>query len=62
MHYPKADIDRLYLPKSSRGRGMMKLELTYKTSTIGIHQYRVSTQDWILKLVKGHETLQYCTP
>ena len=34
MHHPKADIHRLYLPRSSEGRGLNQLELSYKTSTI----------------------------
>ena len=55
MHHPKADIDRLYLPRSSGGRGMMQLELAYKTTTIGLHQYLETSQDWMLKLVWGHE-------
>ena len=31
MSHPKADIHRLYLPRSSRGRGLTQLELSYKT-------------------------------
>ena len=36
MYHPKADIHRLYLPRSSGGRGLTQLELSYKTSTIGL--------------------------
>ena len=36
MHHPKADIHRLYFPRSSGGRGLTQLELSYKTLTIGL--------------------------
>ena len=39
MHHPKVDIHRLYLSRSSRGRGLTQLELSYKTSTIGLFRY-----------------------
>ena len=35
MHHLKADVDRLYITRNERGRAMIQLELTYKTSTIG---------------------------
>ena len=54
MHHPKADVDRLYLPQSNGGRGLIQQELTLKTSTIG-NEYRVHTKDWMLKLVLKHE-------
>jgi len=34
---------------------MIQLELSYKTSTIGLCKYLESTQDWMLKLVNLHE-------
>ena len=38
MNHPKSDIDRIYVPRSKGGRGMIQLELSYKTSTIGLLQ------------------------
>ena len=35
MHRPKADIHRLYLPRSSGRRGLTQLELSCEASTIG---------------------------
>ena len=55
MHHPKADVDRLYLPRSSGGRGMMQVELCYKTSTIAMNKYLSSTDDWLMQLVCKHE-------
>ena len=48
MYHPKSDVDRLYVPRSKGGRGMMQLELSYKRSTIGLLQYLDLTNDWML--------------
>ena len=45
MHHPKADVDRLYLPRSSGGRGMIELETSYKTTTIGMQKYLTVSND-----------------
>ena len=29
MHHPKADIDRIYLPRKEGGRGIIQLEMSY---------------------------------
>ena len=55
MHHPKADIYHLYLPRSNGGRGLTQLELSYKTSTIGLFRYMNSSDDWMLQLALKHE-------
>jgi hypothetical protein len=30
IHHPKADIDRLYVTRSERGRSLLEFEATYK--------------------------------
>lgn len=55
MHHPKADVERLYVPRSDGGRGLIQLELTYKTSTIGLSQYLSHSDDWMIQLVNLHE-------
>ena len=55
MHHPKSDVNRLYLPRKEGGRGLEQLELSLKTSIIGMDTYLSNTNDWILKLVKEHE-------
>ena len=37
MHHPKADVDRLYIPKNEGRRGMTQLEFSYK------HQLLINT-------------------
>ena len=55
MHYPKADKDRLYLPRSEWGRYLIQTELTYKATTIGLQKYLQTTKDWMMELVSKHE-------
>ena len=55
MHHPKSDVNRLYLPRKEGGGDFLQLELSLKTSIIGMDTYLKSTNDWMLKLVKTHE-------
>ena len=55
MHHPKADVERLYLPRSNGGRGMTQFELSYKTATIGLYGYLDLSQDWMMQRVFQHE-------
>ena len=54
MHHPKADVDRLYIPRNKEWTGMIQLELSYKTSTIGQLKYLTTLTDWMLQLVLVH--------
>eukprot|EP00794_Sanderia_malayensis_P013027 gene13027-14365_t len=56
MLHPKSDVDRLYLPRKEGGRGLIQLELTYKTSTVGMKHYLHFSNDWMLQLVLQHES------
>ena len=55
LHHPKADKDRLYLPRSVGGRSLIQTELTYKTTAIGLQKYLQTTKDWMMELVRKHE-------
>ena len=55
MHYPKSNINRLYLPRKEGGKGLVQLELSLKTSIIGMDTYLNNTNDWMLKLAKKRE-------
>ena len=37
------------------GAGMIQLELSLKTATIGLQRYLETTKDWMLQLVNTHE-------
>ena len=56
MHHPKADVNRMYLPRRSGGRGLTKLETAYKSITMGLETYLRNTDDALLQLVLQHET------
>ena len=55
MHHPKSDVDRLYLSRTEGGRGLIQLEFSYKSTTIGLDKYLQETQDTLLHFVKDHD-------
>ena len=50
MHHPKSDVDRVYLLRNEGGGGLIQLELSYKSTTIGLDKY-----DTLLHFVKDHD-------
>ena len=48
MHHPKADLDRLYIPRKA-------LETTYKTTTVGLNTYLNNKDDYLVKIGKDHD-------
>ena len=55
MRYPKSDVDRLYLPRTEGGRGLIQPEPSYKSTTIGLDKYLQETQETLLHFVKDHD-------
>ena len=55
MHHPKADVNRMYVPRKEGGRGMINLEMCFKTITIQLNTYLLLSDDRMLKLVLQHE-------
>ena len=55
MHHPKADVNRMYVPRKEGGRGMINLEMCFKTITIRLNTYLLLSDDRMLKLVLQHE-------
>ena len=45
MHHPNSDADRMYLPRTEGGKGLIQLGLSYKTATIGLDKYLKETQE-----------------
>ena len=58
MQHPKADVDRIYLPRAEGGRGMIQLENAFKTSTIGLEVYLKDTKETLLKCVYQQEKIK----
>ena len=63
MHHPKADVDRLYIPIKAGRRGLAQLEITQKTTTIGLNTYSNNKDDYILRGEKAmsirHQAAKY---
>jgi hypothetical protein len=62
-HHPKADIDRLYVKRKEGGRGMVQVEVAYKTEIINIAEY-LNTKykgDQFVNIVKNHKSTQLNT-
>jgi hypothetical protein len=60
LHHPKADIDRLYVKSKEGGRGLVQVEVAYKTEIINITEY-LNTKykgDQFVNIVKNHESTQ----
>ena len=55
MHHRKADVDRMYLPRTAGGRGLTQLKLSFKSTTAGLDTYLTSAEDPLLQPVKHQE-------
>ena len=55
IYHPKADANRIYVPRKEGGSGMINLEMYFKTITIGLNTYLLSSDHRMLKLVLHHE-------
>ena len=54
MNHPKADVDRIYI-SSKGGRGLIQLECTYKTTSLGLATYLREKNETLLRQVYHHE-------
>ena len=54
IHHPKADIYRIYLPRSNGGMGLVEIELPYKILTIDLFRNLSLSDDWMLRLALNH--------
>ena len=48
---PKADVDRLYLPRRIEGIGLTKLETAYESTMVGLKTYLRNIDDALFQLV-----------
>ena len=55
MHHPKVDVSRINIPRKEEGRGMTKLQIAYKTMTIGLNSYLKSSGDKMFHAILQHE-------
>ena len=55
MLHPKADVERLYIPRKDGGRGLIDVETAFKTATIGLDHYLNHKEGQYPKQVLEHE-------
>jgi hypothetical protein len=55
QHRPRADIDRLYVPKKEGGRGLMQVEGAYIAETLNLMEYVASKEDPLIQIVRTHQ-------
>lgn len=55
MRHLRADVDRLYLPRTAGGRGLVQTETTYKTSAVGLYTYLYNKDDHVLKIGRDYD-------
>ena len=62
MHHPKSHENRLYLSRTEGRKGLIQLELSYKSTTIGLDKDIQETQAPSYTLSKTMTTGNPCTP
>jgi hypothetical protein len=55
QHHPRADIDRLYVPRKEGGRGLMQVEGAYIAETLNLVEYVENKEDPLLQIVWTHQ-------
>ena len=55
MLHPKADLERLYIPRKDGGRGLMEVETVFKIATIGLDHYLKNKDGQFPKQVLEHD-------
>jgi hypothetical protein len=55
QHHPKADVDRLYVPRKQGGRGLMQLEATHAVEITKLVEYVDRKEDPVIQVVRTHQ-------
>lgn len=57
MQHPRADVDRLYVPRARGGRGLRQIERTYHSAVFSIGQYIrcKADSDYVIHAVYTHD-------
>ena len=55
QHHPKADLDRLYVPRKQGGRGLMQLEAAYEVEITKLLEYVDRKVDPLIRVVRTHQ-------
>ena len=52
---PKADVDRLYVPRKQGGRGLMQLEAAHAVEITKLFEYVDRKEDPLIQVVRTHQ-------
>jgi len=55
QHYPKEDVDRLYVPRKQGGRDLMQLEEAYTVEIIKLVEYVDRKEDPLIQNIREHQ-------
>ena len=55
QHHPKADVDRLYIPRKKGGRGLMQLEAAHAAEITKLLDYVDRKEDPLIQVVRTHQ-------
>ena len=55
QHQPKADVDRLYVPRKHGGRGLMLLEAAHAVEITKLVEYIDRKEDPLIHIVRTHQ-------
>ena len=55
QHHPKADVDRLYVPRKQIGRGLMQLEAAHAVGITKLMEYVDRKEDPLIQVVRTHK-------
>jgi hypothetical protein len=54
QHHPRADVDRLYVPRKQRGRDLMRLEAAHAVQITKLVEYVERKEDPPIQVVRTH--------
>ena len=55
QHHPKADVDRLFVPRKQRRRGVMKIEAAHVAEITKLVEYADRKEDPLMQVVRTHQ-------
>jgi len=55
QHHPKADVDRLYVPRKQGGRGLMQLKAAHVVDITKLVKYVDRKEDPLIQVVRTHQ-------
>jgi hypothetical protein len=55
QYHPRADTDRLYVPRKEGGRGLMQVEGAYIAEILNLVEYVENKENPLIQIVRTHQ-------